>query len=137
MGAARIAIAALLALGVVAVGTYVAGEQTEVVRLRTFDADGTAHQTKMWVVDSGGVPWVRVANPRRLWYQRLRREPRAALLRGGAVTAVIAHPEEAADVRARIDQLYRGKYGVVDWWYGLLLRRGAIPIRLEPVAPSP
>jgi hypothetical protein len=121
MRAARIAIAALRALNVVAALTYVAGERTEVVRLRTFDADGT----------------VRVANSRRLWYQRLRRGPRAALVRGGAVAAVIAHPEEAADVRARIDQLYREKYGVVDWWYGLLLRRGAIPIRLEPVAPSP
>jgi hypothetical protein len=45
----------------------VAGEVTEVTVLRTFDADGGAHETKLWVVDHDGIPWVRVANPQRRW----------------------------------------------------------------------
>jgi hypothetical protein len=130
---ARLLVGVLLALVAVAAATYVAGEQTEVVRVRTFDADGAAHETKVWVVDDGGVPWVRVANPGRLWYRRLRAQPRAELIRGGVVLAVTAHPEDSAAARARIDRLFREKYGLVDWWYGLLLRRGAIPVRLEPI----
>jgi hypothetical protein len=45
--------------------TYVAGEQTEVVVVRSFDADGVPHDTKVWTVDLAGDVWVRVANPRR------------------------------------------------------------------------
>ena len=26
------------------------------------------------------------------------------------------------------------KYGAVDWWYGVLLRRNPVPVRLDPVA---
>jgi hypothetical protein len=56
----------LLAAGalalLVALGTYVAGEQTEVVVLRTFDPAGAVHETKMWAVDRDGTVWVRVAN---------------------------------------------------------------------------
>ena len=42
---------------------WLAGEQTEVVVLRTRDDAGKELATKMWVVDVDGVTWVRVANP--------------------------------------------------------------------------
>ena len=122
----------VLVLGLVAVFTYVAGEQTEVVVLRTLDEQGLPHDTKMWVVDVDGVPWVRVANPDRRWYRRLVARSHAELLRGGVDQGVVAHPREDAETRASIDREFRKKYGWVDWWYGVLLRRGAIPIRLDP-----
>jgi hypothetical protein len=53
----------LVVLGILlalAVGTYLAGEQTEVVVLRTFDAQGTVHETRMWAVDHQGAVWVRL-----------------------------------------------------------------------------
>jgi hypothetical protein len=124
------------ALAVVVLATYVAGEQVEVVVLRTRDAAGASHETKLWVVDVGGVPWVRVANPRRHWYVRLSRDPRAELLRDGSLRPVDARPDESDATRAAIDAAFREKYGWVDWWYGVLLRRDAIPVRLDP-APSP
>jgi len=40
----------------------------------------------------------------------------------------------AARRRAIIDQRFREKYGVVDWWYGLLLRRDPVPVRLDPAS---
>ena len=133
---ARIAAAIVLALAAVAGLTYWAGEQTEVVVLRTFDGDGTAHDTKVWAVDQDGVPWVRVANPQRSRYQRLSRNPRIMLIRGGVEQPVIASPQDSEAARASIDSRFREKYGVVDWWYGVLVRRGAIPVRLDP-APEP
>jgi hypothetical protein len=122
----------LVVLGAVGLGTFVAGEQIEVVVLRTFDAEGVSYDTKLWVVDQEGIPWVRVANPKRHWYRRLLADPRAELIRNRRSTAVLAAPRDTPEARASIDRLFREKYGIVDWWYGLLLRRDPIPIRLDP-----
>jgi hypothetical protein len=121
-----------LMLALVAAGTYLAGEQTEVAVLRTYDSEGLSYDTRLWVVDYDGVPWVRVAKSERNWFQRLLADPRAEIVRAGIAREVIAHPEDSAETRARIDSAFRAKYGVVDWWYGLLLRRDAIPVRLDP-----
>ncbi len=132
MRALRITSIVLLVLVAIAGATYIAGEQTEVVAVRTLDGDGTSYDTKVWVVDHDGAPWVRVANPERLWFQRLSRNPRVRLIRGGVERDVIARPADSAEARAAIDARFREKYGVVDWWYGVLLRRNAIPVRLDP-----
>ena len=39
-----------------------------------------------------------------------------------------------ASIRAAVDAAFRAKYGVTDWWYGVLLRRDPIPIRLTPAS---
>ena len=137
MRAGRIGLATLIALALVALGTYVAGEQVEVAVLRTVDADGAPHETKLWVVDHDGVPWVRVANPQRKWFERLSRHPRAELIRNGAEQPVEARPQDSPEARAALDRRFREKYGAVDWWYGLLLRRNAIPVRLDPAGDPP
>jgi hypothetical protein len=131
----RVLLSALLALFALGLGTYVAGEQTEVVRLRTFDGKGEPFETKMWAVDHDGDVFVRVANPRRHWYLRLRANPKVELLRNGRVMPLVAEPTDDAALRAAVDARFREKYGVVDGWYGLLLRRDPVPIRLR--APDP
>lgn len=132
----RIVGAALLALLAIAIGTYLAGEQTEVVVLRTIDTKGVPRETKMWVVDHEGVPWVRVANPERQWFQRLLVDPRAELVRQGTTRRVVPEPRKSVEACTEIDRQFREKYGWIDWWYGVLLRRHAIPIRLDPVPSS-
>jgi hypothetical protein len=37
------------------------------------------------------------------------------------------------EIAAEVDAAFREKYGWVDWWYGLLLRRRAVPVKLERV----
>jgi hypothetical protein len=131
---------AVLLIALVAIGaaTYVAGEQTEVVVVRTFDDKGVPWETKVWAVDHDGDVWVRVANPQRHWYRRLLASPRAELVRAGRVRPVWAEPSEDPAVRAAIDASFREKYGLVDWWYGVLLRRNPIPVRLRSAdTPSP
>ena len=132
MGKVRLALALLLAVVLGAAATYWAGEQREVVVIRTRDGDGTSRDTKVWVVDHDGVPWVRVANPERFWFQRLTWNPRAELIRGGEVRPVTARPQDTSSARAIVDGKFREKYGLVDAWYGVLLRRHAIPVRLDP-----
>jgi hypothetical protein len=132
---AALGVAALVsALVALALATYVAGEVFEVVVLRTYDADGAAHETRMWVADVDGATWVRVANPRRDWYRRLLADPRVQLVRAGRTDDRIAVPDPTPEVSSAVDAAFAAKYGFVDRWYGWLLRRGAIAIRLDPAA---
>ena len=135
MRAGRIAAAAVAALGLVAVATWVAGERVEVVVLRTFDADGTPHETKMWIVDHAGRPWVRVAKPGRAWYQRLLAHPDVELLRGDQTLPLRAVPDPSPEARRAVDAAFAARYGWADAWYGLLLRRDPVPIRLDAREP--
>jgi hypothetical protein len=127
----------MLVWAVIVAGTYLAGEQTEVVVLHTRDERGAEFSTKMWVVDLGNVTWVRVANPRRGWYQRLLANPRVELERHGQLAAYLAIPENERATRLTVDEAFAEKYGWVDRWYGLLVRSDAIPIRLVPQSVEP
>jgi Uncharacterized protein conserved in bacteria (DUF2255) len=131
----RLLFGLLLVLMLVAGGTYWAGEQTEVAVLRTTDAEGVSYDTELWVVDYEDDPWVRVANPERSWYERLRENPDVELVRDGETRRYRAEPHDVPEIAAELDEAFRAKYGLVDWWYGLLLRRQPIPVRLAPVLP--
>jgi hypothetical protein len=132
----RIPAAVVCTLLLLAIGTYWAGEQTEVAVLRTLDAGGAAHDTKLWVVDVDGTPWVRVARPERSWLLRLRENPEVELIRAGVALRYFARPDASAPTRAAVDRAFREKYGWVDWWYGLVLREEPMPVALRPLANS-
>jgi hypothetical protein len=129
-------LASLAVWAVIVVGTYVAGEQTEVVVLHTHDETGKEWTTKMWIVDLDGATWVRVANSRRAWYQRLLANPRVELERGGKIEPRIALPDPSPEAHEAVDEAFAAKYGLVDRWYGLLVRRDPVPIRLVPPPPA-
>jgi hypothetical protein len=133
----RLIVGSILVWAVIVAGTYLAGEQTEVVVLHTRDERGAEFSTRMWIVDLDQVAWVRVANPRRGWYQRLLANPKIELERGGRRAAYLAIPENERSTRLTVDEAFAEKYGLVDRWYGFLVRREAVPIRLVPAAANP
>ena len=114
-------------------GTYLAGERTEVAVLRTYDTDGTPKDTKMWVVDHDGAPYVRIGRPGRGWGERAKAHPEVDLSRGGAAPvpklAVVVTDPTALHA---VDEEFRQKYGWVDWWFGLVVRRNPETLRLDP-----
>ncbi|MBM4334707.1 MAG: hypothetical protein FJ108_02175 [Deltaproteobacteria bacterium] len=132
MSIRRLASIALSGLFLLALGTWLAGERTEVAELRTFDAAGLPHDTKLWIVDKDGRPWVRIARPGRSWGEQLRANPEAELTRGGVTTLCRAVFVTDEAERRAIDRAFAAKYGWVDGWYGLVLRRDAVPVRLDP-----
>ncbi len=137
MRSVRVVLGVVAALLLVGVATFVAGEQTEVARLRTFDARSVVHETKLWVVDQPDGAWVRVARPERQWFQRLRKNPEIEVIRNGAAPRKLrATPDLSTDTKLRIDRAFREKYGIVDWWYGVVLRSNPIPVRLEAAPPA-
>jgi hypothetical protein len=133
----RRAILGLLALlVVVGLATFIAGEVVETVIVRNYNSDGTAHDSKVWVVDIDGTPWVRVGRAGRSWGENLRTHPQAQLVRGGVTSERVATLDDTPDTRARVDAAFADKYGAVDWWYGIVIRKNPIPVRLDPAPTS-
>jgi hypothetical protein len=130
-----IAVAALLALVVAFAGTmYVAMESGEVVAVRATDAQGVAHETRLWVVDADGFAWLRTGNPDSAWLARVRANPEIEVARGGEPRRFRAVLTTEPGVRDRINALVLEKYG----WAERLLRavmlrpERATAVRLEP-----
>ena len=133
----RLLLIALSGIFLLALGTYLAGERTEVAVLRTHDDGGAPYDTKMWVVDVDGSPYVRIGRPGRGWGERAKAHPDVDLIRGDVTTPCTAAVVEDAALRARVDDAFAAKYGWVDWWYGVVVRKHPIALRLEPrAAPS-
>lgn len=102
----------------------------EVVVLRTRTAEGDWNETRLWVVDDGGAPWVHGGNSS--WMRQLEADPRVEMVRGGETRTYRAQPVPEAD--PRIHALLREKYGFADRWVRLLTGYvDCVPVRLEPV----
>ena len=128
----RLALIALSAFVLLGLGTYLAGERTEVAVLRTYDADGASADTKMWVVDYQERPYVRIGRPGRGWGERLKANPKVELTRSGVSSPRTAVVVEDPETRRAIDAAFAQKYGWVDWWFGVVLRKNPEAVRLDP-----
>lgn len=132
----KVLVAVLVILGVAAafgVIGMIASESGEVVVLRTTDASGAAHETRLWVVEHDGDWWLRAGSPDNAWLARLRERPEIEVERDGEARVWRAVPTPEA--RDAVNALMREKYGLadrwIDWTFG---REDAVPVRLEPRA---
>lgn len=112
--------------------SFIASEQGgEVVTLRTADATGAVHETRVWVVDADGRMWLRAGDPRSGWLSRLSEKSQVDVERGAQRATYTAVPQPAE--RDRINALFLGKYGIADRYIAALFGRDdATPIRLDP-----
>ena len=128
------ATALLIALGVGVLATHLALIEVgrEVVTLRTALADGGSKETRLWVVDLDGVPWLHSAGD--AWVERFAGNPVVELERNGEIRRYEAHAVPGP--HPRIDALLREKYGGADVWVRTLSPCGddTVPVRLEPLA---
>jgi hypothetical protein len=114
-------------------GYFSVAERVEVVILHTATADGSHAQTRLWVVDYQGDPWLR-GSEGRAWLEQLRANPYVDLNRSGGFRPFLAVPVDNAAVRDRINELTLEKYG----WSERVVRvlsldpAQAIPVRLDP-----
>jgi len=131
----RIAIIAGLLAGLVVVAlglSLIASERGgEIVTLRTSDAAGAVHETRIWVVDADGHAWLRAGDPKSGWLSRLTERSQVDVERGGQRATFTAVPQPSE--RDRINALFLAKYGIADRYIGALFGRDdATPIRLDP-----
>ena len=116
---------------VLAIAQFVASESGEVVVLTTTDAEGAAHETRVWVVDREGTVWLRAGAEVQAWYTRLVERPDVEVERNGNRKPYVAVPQP--ELRPVVNGLMREKYGWADQFIGALFGRDdAIPIRLDP-----
>ena len=105
---------------------------TEVVVLRTYDSDGSPHDTRLTVIDREGIPWVR-GRPYRGWFRRVEGNLDADLYRREVWRPVRASiSREPADAAA-FDALMLAKYGLAYRYVDFVARISAteIPVRLH------
>ena len=128
---------AILGIALVVMGTqYLASESGEVVVLRTTDAAGGVHETRLWVVDHDGSAWLRAGNPSSGWFPRLSAQPAVEVVRGGETLKLQALPTPEA--RDTINDLMQQKYGFADSYISFYFPRSKkIPVRLLPAATAP
>jgi hypothetical protein len=121
-----------IALAVVAT-TLVALEGSEVAVLHTALGSEQPRETRIWVVDFGGTPWIEAANPEREFYRDILADPKVELARAGkryVYRAVAVIDSSGHDM---IRAMLREKYGWADRWIAVLVDTSrSIAIRLEP-----
>jgi hypothetical protein len=106
------------------------------VILRTYDAEGSPHDTRLTVIDRAGTPWVR-GRPYRGWFRRVEANPIVALYRGGVWRPVRASVSRDAADAAAFDQVMLETYGLTYRYVDLISRISSneIPVRLVPRTP--
>lgn len=128
-----LAVATLIALGAVLVVCHLAFIEIgrEVVTLRTRLPDGGLQETRLWIVDEAGTPWLHSAGAD--WLNRFDGDPIVEVKRSGEIARYRAHAVPGP--HPAIDQLLREKYGLADRWVRFVSPCGedTVPVRLEPL----
>lgn len=130
-----IAAAVLFAVLILFIAAIVVVSETggEVVVLETLDAEGRPHETRLWLVEHRGHPWLRAGQPGSGWLLRIEEHPEVRLTRDGHTGSYRARPARDPEIRDRIHALMAEKYG---WAESVIAasRDGSqsIPVELVP-----
>jgi hypothetical protein len=131
----RLLIAAVVGIVVFAGVTLYALEGHEVVVLRTTDERGGARETRVWIADEGDHAWIEAATPERDFYRDLLAYPEAELRRGDTSSRVRAIAVPGHEAHLHVRGLLRAKYGIADWWVGLLQDTSrSVAVRIAPAS---
>jgi len=130
----------ILGLGLCVALAYAAYDWTRThVEVVTLHASGaySDYYTQLFIADDpddSHVVWIRAERPTRLWLKSVRANPEVTVRRGEREIryhATVWSGEGDGD-RARVDRIFRSKYGAIDRVAGWFFRRDAVPIRLDP-----
>ena len=102
----------------------------ETVEIVTTDADGSARETTIWLAVVDGQGYIRTGSTR--WRANIERDPDVTLRIEGTAYPLRAEAVTDAELKARIAQALREKYGLADAFVGIF--RGSDPniMRLVP-----
>jgi hypothetical protein len=110
---------------------WAAVADVRVPQIVTIDPDGDVRETSLWLVVVDGAGFVRTGETR--WFENLDRDPKVVLRIGGAAYPLQAKLEVNPDVRRRVNDALREKYGFQDRFVGWFSDREAANIvRLGP-----
>jgi hypothetical protein len=129
-----VVLAAILGLGVAYVLAHWALIEMgrEVIVLRTQGDDGAWLESRLWIVDDGGVSWLHGDGGSR-WMRNLKARPVVEIERGGETHRFRA--QAVPGPHLRLHELLRAKYGVADRWVRFVGSdsESTTPVRLDPL----
>ena len=110
-------------------------EEGEVATLVTFDSKRHAIHTDLWIVDVEGRTYVRAADAKTDWLERLLARPEVEVNRDGMISRVRGVPSDDPAVREAVNRAMRRKYGSVDRVVAWVRDRShCVPVWLEPLS---
>lgn len=115
--------------------TWWALEAGGVAIIETIAPDGSRRETHVWFVESDDELWLEAGSPKNLWYRDVERDPSLRLRADDLDRETAARPSHEPGQRERIRALLREKYGVRDWWVGLLVD-STQSVAVELIAPT-
>ncbi len=130
----RVALVALALVVVAFIGvTWWALEASGVAVVETRAPDGSLRSTHVWFAEPEGELWLEAGTPTNGWYVDVQDDPRVSFRapeRSGEYEArAVAEPGAHGRIRA----LLREKYGLRDWWIGVLFDTSrSVAVRLVP-----
>ena len=132
-------LASLIVLLLLAVGLQIyAAEDGEVAVLYVTDAEGTLHETRVWVVDHDGAIFIRGGSQPGGWSERAAANPDVRFARKGETRAYRAVPNPSDSMRETINGLFAAKYGWRDLYISYFVadpsRQRVRVLELEPRA---
>jgi len=91
----------------------------DVIEVLTHDADGELRETKVWMGVVDGTGFIRTSDTR--WHANIEREANVGVRVGDQEYALRAVLVTDAELRARVNEVFRAKYGFTDrvlGWFG-------------------
>jgi len=127
----------LIALGVLLAAfvavTWWALESGDVAIVSTGPVGDDRRTTRVWYAETDGEIWLEAGTPENGWFVDLRTHPELVLEIDGRSQRWRAFPIDDPSGHPRIRSLLREKYGVRDWWVGLLVDTSkSVAVRLSP-----
>jgi hypothetical protein len=113
-------------------GTWLALEVSGVAVLETRTADGSSRSTHVWFAEPDGELWVEAGTPENAWYVDVQRDPLISFSSDERSGEYVVEQVQDPGAHEKIRALLREKYGMRDWWIGLLFDTSrSVAVRLE------
>jgi len=118
--------------------TWWALESSGVAVLETRAEDGSQRSTHVWFTEPGGELWLEAGTPENPWYLDVGREPALSFSSPTRSGEFLARPHPGEAPRQRVRSQLRKKYGLRDWWVGVLFDTSrSVAVELVPSGRAP
>jgi hypothetical protein len=112
-------------------------DEGEVVTLTTTNGSGTEFETRLWIVELEGVPYLRAESKTAAWVERIHVRPDVQLDRAGRRADYLAIPIGTADTRESVSLAMAEKYGRLDRAIAMFRDYDrSVPVRLQSRLPQ-
>ncbi len=117
--------------------TWWALESSGVAVIETRTPDGTLRSTHVWFAEPDGELWLEAGLPDSPWLQDIQQHPTLSFSATRRSGRYAAHPIPGSSGHEKVRSLLREKYGLRDWWVGLLVdTSGSVAVRLSSLEPE-